>query len=75
MTEEKIIDEAVETWNGRKGNGTMIIPPPLDSLKPIYKILPRLFNRSPTASVVIVVDDFSNKETINKIQTNKNLSA
>ena len=72
MTEEKIIDEAVETWNGRKGNGTMIIPPPLDSLKPIYKILPRLFNRSPTASVVIVVDDFSNKETINNYLTQQN---
>ena len=72
MTEEKIIDEAVETWNSRIGNGTMIIPPPLDSLKPIYKILPRLFNRSPTASVVIVVDDFSNKETVNNYLTQQN---
>lgn len=72
MTEEKIIDEAVETWNSRKGNGTMIIPPPLDSLKPIYKILPRLFNRSPTASVVIVVDDFSDKDIVNNYLTQQN---
>lgn len=64
MTEEKIINDAIETWNARKGKGSFMIPYPLDSIKPIYLILPRLFNRSPTCNVVIVVNSFQDKDTI-----------
>ena len=71
MIEEKEYNGLVETWNNRKGNGTIVIPNPLDAIKPIYMILPRLFNKSPTCNVLIVTDDFADKDNVISYLTNQ----
>lgn len=71
MTEDKDYNELVETWNSNKGIGTAIIPNPLDAIRPIYMILPRLFNKSPTCNVLIIVDDFTDKDTVIDYLTNQ----
>ena len=73
MTEEEKINEALDTWAYRKGKGSFMMPCPLDAIKPIYLAIPRLLNKSPTSNVVIVVNDFKDKDTIKdyltKVQT------
>lgn len=64
MTLEEEFVYAINHWNIRKGNGSFVIPYPLDSLKPIYLILPKLFNKNPTTNVVIVVNDFAGKDEV-----------
>lgn len=64
MTEEEKINEALDTWAYRKGKGSFMMPCPLDAIKPIYLAIPRLLNKSPTSNVVIVINDFKDKDTI-----------
>ena len=68
MTQEEMFNDAIERWNARNGNGSFLIPHPLDSVRPIYLLLPRLFNRSPTCNVLILVKDFEdNRSYANKL--------
>ena len=71
MTQEEMFNDAIERWNARNGNGSFLIPHPLDSVRPIYLLLPRLFNRSPTCNVLILVKDFEDKDYIKEYLTNQ----
>lgn len=71
MTLEEEFALAIEHWNNRRGNGSLVIPYPLDSLKPIYLILPRVFNNNPAINVVIVVDDFAGKDEVKEYLCNQ----
>lgn len=73
MKEEEIYNEAVEQWRSRGGYGTFFITKPLDTLRPLLILLPQLYNRSPTCSTLIIVDDFkARNEVIDYLTTTTN---
>ena len=64
MTEEELHEKSVYQWRMNKGIGTVIIPAPLDVLRPLLMILPAMYNKSPTLVTNIVVADFVDKDKI-----------
>lgn len=72
MTEEQVYLNAVDVWRMNKGIGTFVIPAPFDALRPLLYILPQLYNKSPTTSVVIIVKDFADRSSIESYLTTLN---
>lgn len=72
MTEEQVYLNAVDVWRLNKGIGTFVIPAPFDVLRPLLYILPQLYNKSPTTSVVIIVKDFADRSSIESYLTTLN---
>lgn len=72
MTEEQVYLNAVNVWRLNKGIGTFVIPAPFDALRPLLYILPQLYNKSPTTSVVIIVKDFADRSSIESYLTTLN---
>lgn len=72
MTEEQVYLNAVDAWRLNKGIGTFVIPAPFDALRPLLYILPQLYNKSPTTSVVIIVKDFADRSSIESYLTTLN---
>lgn len=72
MTEEQVYLNAVDAWRMNKGIGTFVIPAPFDALRPLLYILPQLYNKSPTTSVVIIVKDFADRSSIESYLTTLN---
>lgn len=72
MTEEQVYLNAVNAWRLNKGIGTFVIPAPFDALRPLLYILPQLYNKSPTTSVVIIVKDFADRSSIESYLTTLN---
>lgn len=72
MTEEQVYLNAVDVWRLNKGIGTFVIPAPFDALRPLLYILPQLYNKSPTTSVVIIVKDFVDRSSIERYLTTLN---
>lgn len=64
MTEEELHEKSVYQWRMNKGIGTFIIPAPLDVLRPLFMILPSMYNKSPTMETDIVVADFVDKDKV-----------
>lgn len=64
MTEEELINKGVEEWKNNKGIGTFIIYKPMNPLLVLSSSFPRLFNRSPTMFIVIVVNNFEDRNNI-----------
>lgn len=62
--EQELIEKGVEQWRKNKGIGSFIITKPMNPLLVISSILPKLFNRSPTINVLIVVNDFNDRNAI-----------
>lgn len=72
MTEDKLINNIVDKWNSKnRCNGTIKLPNPINAIKPIYIILPKVFNKSPTTNVLIIVDNFTDKDVIIDYLTNQ----
>ena len=72
MTEEQVYLNAVNAWRLNKGIGTFVTPAPFDALRPLLYILPQLYNKSPTTSVVIIVKDFADRSSIESYLTTLN---
>lgn len=72
MTEEQVYLNAVDVWRTNKGIGTFVIPAPFDALRPLLYILPQLYNKSPTTSIVIIVKDFADRSSIESYLTTLN---
>ena len=72
MTEEQVYLNAVDVWRMNKGIGTFVIPAPFDALRPLLYILPQLYNKSPTTSIVIIVKDFADRSSIESYLTTLN---
>lgn len=72
MTEEQVYLNAVDVWRMNKGIGTFVIPAPFDALRPLLYILPQLYNKSPTTSIVIIVKDFADRSGIESYLTSLN---
>lgn len=72
MTEEQVYLNAVDVWRLNKGIGTFVIPAPFDALRSLLYILPQLYNKSPTTSVVIIVKDFADRSSIESYLTTLN---
>lgn len=62
--EKQVMTKGVNEWRMNKGVGTFIIPSPANPISPLLEILPKLFNRSPTISVIIVINDFKDREEV-----------
>lgn len=60
-TIEEIFNEGVEQWRLSKGQGTALITPPLDDKYFLLSILQRLYSRSPTNRVLIIVQNFTQR--------------
>lgn len=61
MTVDEIFQNAVESWKNNKGVGTMLCPAPLNDKIPILLILERIYNKSPTCTVTIIVNHFNDR--------------
>ncbi len=62
--EQQLIEKGVEIWRKNKGIGSFIIPKPMNPLLVISSILPKLFNRSPTINILIVINNFDDRNNI-----------
>lgn len=67
----KMFEDAIEHWRISKGRGTAIIPSNLDDRLMIQGVLQNLYNKNPTAKIVIVVKDFSDRTSIIEYLTTK----
>ena len=66
-----MFEDAIEHWRISKGRGTAIIPSNLDDRLMIQGVLQNLYNKNPTAKIVIVVKDFSDRTSIIEYLTTK----
>lgn len=61
MTVDEIFLNAVESWRNNSGVGTMLCPAPLNNKVPLLLILQRIYSRSPTCSIIIIVRNFNER--------------
>ena len=73
MTADEIFENAALNWRDNKGVGTAFVPAPLNDKVLVYQILSRLYSRSPTATTVIIVNQFKiRQELIEFLTTSEN---
>ena len=60
-TAGEIFEDAVLHWRDKKGNGTAIIPAPLNDKVMVLGVLQRIYARSPTAETVILTNTFNER--------------
>ena len=69
MIETELFNVAVNQWRDKKGRGTMICPKPLDCSIPLVTVLTNVLTRSPTANILVLVDEFTDRlAVINKFK-------
>lgn len=64
MTADEIFENAALNWRDNKGVGTAFVPAPLNDKVLVYDILSRLYARSPTATTVIIVNEFNQRKEL-----------
>lgn len=64
MTADELFEQAALNWQDNKGIGTAFVPSPLNDKVLVYKILSRIYNKSPTATAVIIVNKFTERNQI-----------
>lgn len=68
---EKLYATIINDWRNKKGVGSFLIPPPLNPNVVVLGVLQKLYERSPTLNIIIVVKDFSKRmEVVNFITHN-----
>lgn len=70
MTADEIFENAALNWRDNKGVGTAFVPAPLNDKVLVYDILTRLYARSPTATTVIIVNEFGQRKELIEFLTN-----
>lgn len=70
MTADEIFENATLNWRDNKGVGTAFVPAPLNDKVLVYDILTRLYARSPTATTVIIVNEFGQRKELIEFLTN-----
>ena len=69
MIETELFNVTVNQWRDKKGKGTMICPKPLDCSIPLVTVLTNVLTRSPTANILVLVDEFTDRlKVINKFK-------
>lgn len=61
MSKSKLIEiyeTTVQKWRLNKGIGTVLLPSPLNAHEVVLLVLQKMYERSPTLSIMIVVKDF-----------------
>lgn len=64
MTADELFEQAALNWRDNKGVGTAFVPAPLNDKVLVYQILSRLYARSPTATTVIIVNQFKIRQEL-----------
>ena len=70
MTADEIFENAALNWRDNKGVGTAFVPAPLNDKVLVYDILTKMYARSPTATTVIVVNEFGQRKELIEFLTN-----
>ena len=70
MTADEIFENAALNWRDNKGVGTAFVPAPLNDKVLVYDILTRLYARSPTATTIIIVNEFNQRKELIEFLTN-----
>jgi len=60
----ELFEDAMIHWRDNKGIGTALIPPPLNDKVMVLGTLQRIYARSPTANVVVIVNNFQERADI-----------
>ena len=69
ISSEEIFENAINRWRDEKGNGTAIIPHPLNDKFMVLGVLQRIYARSPTCNTVIITNSFSERQNITEFIT------
>ena len=72
MNADKLFEEATLNWRDNKGVGTAFVPAPLNDKVLVYKVLSKMYARSPTMTTVIVVNEFGERNQIIEFLTHQN---
>lgn len=66
-----IFEQAIEHWRTNKGIGTAIVPKGINDMVLVLSVLQRIYARSPNSTVVIIVNDFNERQRIRDFITNQ----
>ena len=72
MSADELFEEATLNWRDNRGVGTAFVPAPLNDKVLVYKVLSKMYARSPTMTTVIVVNDFGERNQIIEFLTHQN---
>ena len=72
MNADKLFEEATLNWRDNKGVGTAFVPAPLNDKVLVYKVLSKMYARSPTMTTIIVVNEFGERNQIIEFLTHQN---
>lgn len=61
MNAGELFENAILNWRDKKGIGTALIPPPLNDKVMVLGVLQRVYSRSPTANVIILANNFTER--------------
>ena len=72
MNADELFEEATLNWRDNRGVGTAFVPAPLNDKVLVYKVLSKMYARSPTMTTVIVVNEFGERNQIIEFLTHQN---
>lgn len=64
MDKENVFEKAILKWRDNKGQGSVIISPPLDERIMILGVLERIYNYTPTTKTIIITDSFDDRTNL-----------
>lgn len=71
MNADELFEEATLNWRDNRGVGTAFVPAPLNDKVLVYKVLSKMYARSPTMTTVIVVNEFGERNQIIEFLTHQ----
>ena len=71
MNADELFEEATLNWRDNRGVGTAFVPAPLNDKVLVYKVLSKMYARSPTMTTVIVVNEFGERNKIIEFLTHQ----
>ena len=71
MDNNKLFDEAADSWRNNRGIGSMLIPPPLNAKIIVYNILTKVYCKRPKTFTVIIVEELTDRVDIIEFLTNQ----
>ena len=71
MTADELFEQATLSWRDNHGVGTAFVPAPLNDKVLVYKILSRIYSRSPATTTIIIVEQFSDRSDIIEFLTHQ----
>lgn len=71
MNIDDLLDSAINHWRENKGVGTAFIPKSINDKCFLYGVLQRLYNKSPSAVILIIVGNFNQRLEIIEFLTNQ----